>query len=73
MTRRIFRTLNGRRHVDALKRGDILSLETACTISGQSRFVLAKKLGPNGEPFFRVGRRLFIAPAALRQFLAAER
>ena len=69
MTRRIFRTINGRAHVEALKRGDIISFETACAISGQSRFVLTKKLGPNGAPFFRMGKRLFIAPAALKVFL----
>lgn len=73
MTRRMFRTINAPAHVRAVRQHELLSFEAACKVAGYSRFVMKKRLGPNGEPFFKRGLRLYILPADLKIFLQQQR
>lgn len=72
MTRRHLRTRNPSHFIAAVKSRQILEFGEACVIANLSRIEMARRLGPNGEPFRRVGRRLYIRPSELRVFLTGQ-
>ena len=73
MTRRYLRTRNGREHIIAVRERRLLEFGEACTIAGLARAEMKRRLAPDDRPFFQVGRRLYIRPAELRQFLETQR
>lgn len=70
--RRFLRTRNPEVHIAAVRERRLLEFGEACVIAGKSRVEMKRALGPNGEPFEQIGRRLYIRPAILKIFLANQ-
>ena len=73
MTSRYLRTRNSRDHITAVRERRLLEFGEACVIAGKTRADMKQLLGPDGKPFRRIGQRLFILPAELKQFLETQR
>ncbi len=69
MTRRHLRTRNSTEHIAAVRERRLLEFGEACVIANKTRTEMKRVLGPDGHPFRRIGQRLFILPAELKQFL----
>lgn len=67
--RRHLRTRNRRDHITAVRERRLLEFGEACVIAGMTRVQMKRELGPDGQPFRKVGLRLFVAPAELKAFL----
>ncbi len=71
--RRHLRTRNSADHIAAVRERRLLSFEEAAIIAGITRTELKRRIAPDDRPFFRVGRRLYVRPAELREFLQTQR